>query len=836
MDLVATVSQHNTQAKAQVDVWRLNGQRVFGATFGEDDDGADAVEDEDEDKDRGNGENGGDDGACGLASRRRYKVAGLSWRRDGQILAVASFDGTVSLINAFTGKIAHCLSTGLPPGPLSPASSFSPQPQSQSHSQRRRSPRTSKSVGWTDSNTTTKGRSKTYVSTISWTTHFAAPPPSTIRQRLETGADSGKNITLDHILGLKADIDKLLSLKADLPCELSAIDVETSLPKLATLPPIGVGSGDDVFSSRGSVDATFHANDTGLSRAVDVLITGLQEQGVDGAGGRCAVHLKIFDSFEIGAVDVGSCLPTRENGATVQAITGHPYLSTAFLTVQQTDHSLHIVGLDLSFITQAGRMLPLVARKVTQLGNLLRYVSQVQMQLSAEVKAAFDLPSRFLRNINESLAEADPDADFAFAAHHLAVTGACEPRVREWLVDEVGDRGLKRWEKAVGDCLDVVRRMTSECLQPALERIQVILSRLDGLARFSGSRERLGLDEKVVRHIRETVDVLGLLAEDILIDVGAEIRDFAVFMKWLKWECEVEALEEGSERAEELRESWTGEQELRTVLDYVGGAMGQSRLRRYIDVGGSTVGGDATAAESFHEESDAGFYAEYTERRKSSSNKNDDSMPKLGMLLERLKKQCDIIFGQIAETFRKSILASYMFALPGGVDESMLDMRIIPDQQDTSLYRLAALARGRDHKQQLQLTIAELEQAGSKRLQMTTRSSTTLQIAEVTEILDAKFVDDRILLVLTASEGDVRVYRREIITETGQDRWELRHVFEDAKMDAGMRPARLEVNGRVGRRVAAVIDQAGLGFVVLDVDASHDGGAEEHTEDEAMTG
>jgi len=672
---------------------------------------------------------------------------------------------------------------------------------------------------------------------VAWTTHFASPSPSTIRQSLEASAESEKNITLDHILGLKADIDKLLSLKADLPRELSAIDVETSLPKLATLPPIGVGSGDDVFSSRGSVDATFHTNNAGLSRAVDVLITGLQERGVDGARGRCAVHLEIFDSFEIGAVDVGSCLPFLEKGAIVKAITSHPYLSAAFLTVQRTDHSLHLVGLDLSFIPRAGGMLPLVARKVTQLGNLLRYVSQVQMQLSTEVKAAFDLPSRFLRNINESLAEADPDSDFAFAAHHLAVTGDCEPRVREWLVDEVGDRGLKRWEKAVGDCLDVVRRMTSECLQPALERIQVILSRLDGLAKFSGTRERLGLDEMAVRRIRETVDVLGLLAEDILIDVGAEIREFAVFMKWLKWECEVEALEEGSERAEELRESWTGELELRTVLDYVGGAMGQSRLKRYIDVGVPTAaGGDATAAKSFHEENDAGFYAEYTARRKSSSNKRDDSTPTLGMLLDRLKKQCDIIFGQIAETFRKSILANYMFALPGGHAENMLEMRIIPDQQDTSLYRLVALAKDRDHREHLQLTVAELELDAGKRLQTTTKSSTSLEMADVTEILDAKFVDDQLLLVLAASESEVRLYRREIMTETGQDQWELRHVFEDGKMDAGMRPARLEVNGRVGRRIVAVVDQAGLGFVVLDVDVGPDDEVEEHAEDEDMTG
>ena len=54
----------------------------------------------------------------------------------------------------------------------------------------------------------------------------------------------------------------------------------------------------------------------------------------------------------------------------------------------------------------------------------------------------------------------------------------CDPKLKEWLVDEVGDRGLKRWEKAVGDCLEVVRRMTSECLA------RICQSRISNDARF----------------------------------------------------------------------------------------------------------------------------------------------------------------------------------------------------------------------------------------------------------------------------------------------------------------------------------------------------------------
>ncbi|KIX07275.1 uncharacterized protein Z518_01928 [Rhinocladiella mackenziei CBS 650.93] len=793
MDLIATVSEKDT-----VDLWRLNGQRVLGASFVR------------ENTDMEGAQMGG-----GF-------VKALAWRRDGQILAVACADGTVSLINTFTGKTAHRLSTHLP------ASASASAGSSFASSQSRSPMRSSKRPKWAAQSSSLQAPPST-VSTISWTTHFAFPAASAIRSRLDA-PDS--KISLDHILGLRADVDKLLQLKVDLPRELTGIDVEISLPRLATLPPRGVGVDDDVFSSRGSVDAVFHgAGSTGSAGGpgaggVDALLVGLQSDGDDDVGG-CGVHLRIFDSFEIGAVDLSGCLPPGFQSVRVLRIESHPLLSTVFLIVEQSrqdqggSSSQHLLSLDLSFIPQTSRNLPLGARKATQLGNLIRYISQVQTQLASEVKAAFDLPAKFLRNINESLAEEDENADFVYAAHHLAVTGDCDPRLKEWLVDEVGERGLKRWEKTVGDCLDVVRRMTGECLLPALERCLVVLSRLGGLARFGVTSSRLGLDEKRVSGVRETVDALGILGEDLLIDVGVEIKEFTAFIKWLKWECEVEALEEGSEKAEELRESWTGEGELRTVLDYVGGAMKETRLKRYIG-DGSATGPDKDA--------DVGFYADFTTRR-ANGNK-DKRMPTLGELVERMQKQCDAVFAQIAENFRKSILATYVSQLPGSGGGN-LDVRIIPDENDVNLYRLFTLSKDQREKGALRQAWVTLRQDGGKSLKFTTSGSITPKIDDVEEILDAKFVDDTVFLLLAATtKADVRIYSYIVTTEIEDQVWDLRHIFEEGRMDAGMKPARLDVNGRVGRRVVTVVDDAGMGYVVLDLDADVDvdGG------DEVMTG
>ncbi|KIW31099.1 uncharacterized protein PV07_02780 [Cladophialophora immunda] len=804
MDLVVTVT-----SKGNVDVWRLNGQRVFGSCF---------PKEEDDDDDGGDG--GGDmDGHAAAEKGTRGNVRAVAWRRDGQILAIACADGSLSLINAFTGKIAHRIPRQ---NRQRTTSTSSPQLQTQT---RRQSSRVS---SFTNSPTTTL---RPAITTISWTTHFVDPSPTTVRSQLDA---SNSTVSLDQILSLRADVDRLLQLKADLPRELSSIDVEVSLPRLATLPPTGLGADDDVFSTRSSVDVLFHgggSNGSAGPGGVDALLVGLSNEN-----GGCAAQLRVFDSFDIGTVDLTGVLPPGQAAgrtSRVLRMESHPFMSTVFLVIEQspregTASSLHLLSLDLSFIPQTGRNLPLVARKVSQLGYLLRYISQVRTQLVAEVKAAFDLPGRFLRNINESLAEGDENADFTFAAHHLAVTGICSPKLKEWLVDEVGDRGLKRWENAVGDCLEVVRRMTSECLLPALERSLAVLSRLDGLARFGPTSSKLGLDQKNVERLTETIDALGILGEDLLLDVVAETREFAAFIKWLKWECEVEALEEDSERAEEMRESWTGEGELRLVLDYVGGAMKESRLNKYLL--GEAKEQEAGLLASFDDDSDLGFYADFTKLR-ASGNK-DKSMPTLSELVDRLQRQCEAVFARIAETFRESILTSYLQELPSECAGDNMDVRIIPDDADPNLYRLFVMSKDRTAKAHLRHVVVQLQQGAGKGVKHT-MASNSLTIPDVLEVLDAKFIDDEALLVLGETASDVNIYWKEITVDGGGS-WDVRHVFHRGRIDGAMKPVKLDVNGRVGRRVVTVLDESGLGLVVLDLDAEDKARDATDGEDELM--
>lgn len=222
-------------------------------------------------------------------------------------------------------------------------------------------------------------------------------------------------------------------LKADLPRELALLDIESSLPKLSTLP--ATGAEDDLFSSRGSIDAIFHSSAKDSSDSVDVLFVGFD----DGS-----VHLRIFDCFEIGSFSFGE--DRGKEAADSRLIlrhASHPLSSTHAMLASapeaESSIPLELITLDLRFITKSGRYLSLLASKTTQLQNLLRYIGSVQRQIELEWKNAQELPARFLRGITEDLQE-KCQCDFVTAVYHFVVTGHCFEPMKEFLVDIVGER------------------------------------------------------------------------------------------------------------------------------------------------------------------------------------------------------------------------------------------------------------------------------------------------------------------------------------------------------------------------------------------------------------
>lgn len=189
---------------------------------------------------------------------------------------------------------------------------------------------------------------------------------------------------------------------------------------------------DDVFTLRSSLDEIFRPLTLASADSADVLVAGFE----DGT-----VHISMYDFFEVGTFSLGDvfdgavkCIPLLHSF--------HPESTTHTLLGRlagDIQSGLFLVPVDLRLLSNAGRSLAVLASKSTQMRHLLRYVLQVQRQMVADFKAALEIPTRFIRNIEEVL-EQKGEWSWPQAAFHLVVTGDCPEDVREWMVDQLGER------------------------------------------------------------------------------------------------------------------------------------------------------------------------------------------------------------------------------------------------------------------------------------------------------------------------------------------------------------------------------------------------------------
>lgn len=748
-----------------VDLYRLNGQKVFTIN----------VDNE--------------NGAIGISD--------VAWRNDGVILAIATTDNKIRMLNSFSGKVVHNFSSLTETSTLTLTSIAVPQ----SPSGKRKS--TGKDVA--------PKKRRCIPTSLHYSTHFFDPKTAT--EKLETEKQES-GITTDTLLGLNADIDDLLKLGGDLPRELANIDVESFLPKLSTLPPTGAGE-DDVFSTRISIDAMFHpAKQTVRSTSTDVL-TITQDDA--------HLHIRIFDSFEVGDVDLNHALdlPPGCRFGQVKNIVTHPFLDKIYCIIEEHDDGsaarhtrshgavetqntpLHLLSLDLRFLQQSQLTLPILAAKATQLYNLIRYLRQIETHLAREIKTAFDLPARFIRNLDEDLKEQDGDGStFETSAYHVLLTGEVYGKFKEWLVEQLGDRGVKRWEKAVSECLDLVRRLVSENWNPAVERAGVVVSRLSGLA---AANSVFGIEKKAIEGLRDTLDVMGILGEDLLKEVSTEIEGFNAFVKWLKREVEMAGLEDTSEKLDEMREG-SDHSEVRKAIQYVSERMHNTSVKKYIR-------DDTPGVNDLFDVGEVGLYDSY---KKERQNGREKSPPAMKSLTNRLTEQCSRLFQQVARQLRENVVVQHVrqitrdensWGYPAG---DMMKSRIVWESAGPVLHTIGKHSITRNG-------IIWIKQ----QLEQSTIQGTLLHVEEEWEVLDVNIADDQQAMILAGNSEKVFILRMHM--QPGTCELKVRHAFDepaDEFIKAGLRPWKLEINGRRGRRTVTVLDEQGRGYAVFDLDST----------------
>ncbi|KAL6720420.1 hypothetical protein ACLMJK_002342 [Lecanora helva] len=726
------------------------------------------------------------------------KVYRMRWKPNGQCLAVACDNKMLSLTSAHTGKVIHHIDCSL--------------------------------------------YSNSQVCCLGWGLNFT--DTNKVTQQIEK---SSGQISLDDIISRNPRLQGS-DAALDLPIDLAFLDIEALLPKLSPLSSGGIE--DDIFNSRSSLDTMFQPLTTDSTDSADVLIIGFD----DGT-----VHLSIYDSFEIGCFNLHQSLRSFRKCKPLLH-SSHALSTTHVLLIEdvmQSRQEMHIVPLDLRLISNGGRYLSLLASKATQLHNVLRYIRQVQGQLYSDFKASQDLPGRFLGNIEETLRE-HSDSNWIQAAYHLAVTGHCSVEVKEWIVDQLGERGHKRWEKAINTGYESIRRLVHENLLPALERFTVLVSRLRGLAKFETSQVMLGLSTLNLDNILDTVNCLQLVAHRILKTACSEIRQFQAFSEWLRQEIESQAADHNSS---DITEKDTNIDYANT-LEYIQGPMMHSHLITLFNLRSEEKSSSqwdlASEGRSLFEL----YKREYTEP--VNNEHRAKHLPGLDALVKHLDTQCETVFERIAETQRRNVRFAGPVSVGAGTPACM-DLTTLVEVSVLAKHATEAAvdihkSKGCETKRFLVTYVAlgpRANQPGVFEIENGMSSTKTVDQSRIDTgnwtVKDIKFIDDKELVIAAVDQNSAKLFRLayhqsddrglglKYNQANGADSKELSPDVEDyheADLDisnpevdkacawlefpqgASWAPEKLVVNSKKGRRVICALAQDRLRYRIFELDSS----------------
>ncbi|KAL2141101.1 hypothetical protein VTI28DRAFT_2791 [Corynascus sepedonium] len=387
--------------------------------------------------------------------------------------------------------------------------------------------------------------------------------------RRRKGQADGKGQTDERKILL--DAKKTSDVAVDLPRELVFLDVDTALPKLSPLPAGGSANDMFLFSSMASLETVFRPCQTEDADDVHVMVVGTANGGI---------HLSLNDSFVIGT------LRYPNHGDEILQLCGHSSraeTSTHMLLLQpQTGDGtkLYLVPMCLGFLDHSPINLSLLASKTTSLQNLLRYLKATLSHMTSEWQSTRDLPKRFMAGVEDDLNKL-PSGNMTVvqALYHTAATGYVFEPMKEWLLETLGDRGHKRWEKAVISGLTGLRDLVHGSFIPALERCGVILSRLLGIARFYSSEDDIGFNEDQINKLTDIVACLMTVAHKVLTTVMDELEQFSAFSIWLRLEIDRQG---SSSVAEELSEK-EATMDYPRVLSYIQHYLANSPLALHLD-------------------------------------------------------------------------------------------------------------------------------------------------------------------------------------------------------------------------------------------------------------
>lgn len=168
----------------------------------------------------------------------------------------------------------------------------------------------------------------------------------------------------------------------------------------------------------------------------------------------------------------------------------------------------------------------------------------------------------------------------------------------------------------------------------------------------------------------DTVNCLQLFAHQVLISASTELRQFSAFSLWLRQEIEIQSLDPTSVLSQDGIERDANIDHANT-LDYIQGAMLNSRLNTYFDIQNQSK----TPSRLDLAAKGRSLFELYKKELKNVRI-SETRLPGLNALINHLDGQCALVFARIAETQRRNVRFGAIIPLDISVPKC-LDMRML---------------------------------------------------------------------------------------------------------------------------------------------------------------
>ncbi|QSL65251.1 hypothetical protein MERGE_002560 [Pneumocystis wakefieldiae] len=306
---------------------------------------------------------------------------------------------------------------------------------------------------------------------------------------------------------------------------LQEFDPIKFLPRLASIPSVKSRN----FSNSSLTNFVSANNEDKQINEMDLLISG------DVRGN---LHISICGLFHLALLPLVS---TDKITNTQRQLLCH--FSSSDLRIQSTiskneqTQEIFIHLLDMKAFRALGTSVTEIAKCSTNFHFLLTYIKEGIVAITEEWQNMNDIEQEYLQAFHDCLHEHNVAnvATPRLELFSLVMTGIPSAPLRDWMTKRLTERGLKKWEKTSLTSYENLRKLTHQYILPACDRVALLLSKLNGLAKWPKTAKPMFIDST---KIQVCLYILHIFIENLynfIEKINEEVQLFKSFTIWMKF-------------------------------------------------------------------------------------------------------------------------------------------------------------------------------------------------------------------------------------------------------------------------------------------------------------